>query len=202
MPAVAASSTAALASEGYRETALLARPPPPAGKRYRPMNDLLALSERPAGVIALTTLSEVLSRISGSIEVCFGQYLRDLCQEFATMSGGSSGPKLTCAAANAALPIGTAVTLRLIADLIITNALIYAFPPRLAGWITVRFTAAPEAWQLVVEDSGIAMSADDRRDNGLTIARLLVRRHDGQLEIPSMTGGTRCIVAIPRAART
>jgi hypothetical protein len=60
MPTVAARSTAVLASEGARETALLARPPPPAGKRYRPMNGLLALCERPAGVIAVATLGEVL----------------------------------------------------------------------------------------------------------------------------------------------
>jgi hypothetical protein len=43
------------------------------------------------------------------------------------------------------------------------------------------------------------MSADDKRDNGLTIARLLLLRHDGQLDIPSVTGGTRCIATIPRA---
>jgi two-component sensor histidine kinase len=160
------------------------------------MKGVLALCERPAGVIAVTTLSEVLSRISGSTEVCFGHYLRDLCQDIATVFGG---PALTCAAADAAVPIGTAVTLRLVADLLITNALTHAFPRGLAGRITVCFTATPEAWQLVVEDSGIAMSADDKRDNGLTIARLLVRRHHGQLEIPSNGGGTRCIVAIPRA---
>ncbi len=193
MPTVAARSTAG-------QTSLLARPPPPAGKRYRPMNGLLALCERPAGVIAVATLSEVLSRISGSTQVRLGQYLHDLCQDIATTFGGSSGPTLTCAAADAALPIGTAVTLRLVADLLITNAFIYAFPPGLAGWITVSFTAAPEAWQLVVEDSGIATPADDKRDNGLTIARLLLLRHDGQLDIPSVTGGTRCIVAIPRGA--
>ena len=190
MPTFAARSTA-------DQISLLARPPPPAGKRYRPMNGLLALCERPAGVIAVATLSEVLSRISGSTQVRLGQYLHDLCQDIATTFGGSSGPTLTCAAADAALPIGTAVTLRLVADLLITNAFIYAFP--LAGWITVSFTAAPEAWQLVVEDSGIATPADDKRDNGLTIARLLLLRHDGQLETPIMTGGTRCIATIPRA---
>jgi two-component sensor histidine kinase len=169
---------------------------------YSPMKSLLALSERPAGVVAVTTLSEVLSRISGSTEVCFGHYLRDLCQDIAPTFGGSGGLKLTCAAADTALPIGTAVTLRLVADLLITNALVHAFPTGMARRITVCFTAAPEGWQLVVEDSGIAMSADDRRVNGLTIARLLVRWHDGQLEIPSMAGGTRCVVAIPRATRT
>ncbi len=202
MPAVATLSTTVLASGGDREVTVLARAPPPAVESYWPMKGLLALSERPAGAIVVATLSEVLSRISGSIDVRFGPYLRDLCQEIGTMPGGSSGPKLTCTAADAALPIGTAVTLRLVADVLITNALMHAFPPRLAGSITVCFTAQPEAWQLIVEDSGIAMSADDGRDNGLTIARLLIRRHDGQLQIPSMTGGTRCIVAVPRAAPT
>jgi two-component sensor histidine kinase len=132
--------------------------------------------------------------------VCLGQYLRDLCQDIATALGGSSSPRLTCAAADAALPIGTAVSLRLVADLLITNAFVYAFPPGQLGWIAVSFTAGPETWQLSVEDSGIAMRADDRRDHGLTIARLLVLRHDGQLETSKVTGGTRCIVTIPRVA--
>ncbi len=174
---------------------------PPGAQSYRPLHGLLALSERPAGLIAVATLSEVLSRISGSTQVCFGQYLRELCQDIATTFGGSSGPKLTWRAADAAPPIGTAVTLRLVAELLITNAFVYAFPPGLAGWIAVSFSAGPKTWKLTVEDSGIATPADDRRrDHGLTIARLLLLRHDGQLEIPSTMGGTRCIVAIPRDA--
>ncbi|MCG6870288.1 MAG: hypothetical protein LJE91_16615 [Gammaproteobacteria bacterium] len=167
---------------------------------YWAMKGVLALCERPAGVIAVTTLSEVLSRISGSTEVSFGQYLRDLCHDIAKALGGSSGPTLTCAAADAALPIGTAVTLRLVADLLISSTFVYTLPPGLAGRITVCFTAAPEAWQLVVEDSGNTMSADDRRDNGLTLARLLVLRLGGKLENHSTLDRTRCIVTIPRAA--
>ena len=65
----------------------------------------------------------------------------------------------------------------------------------------MSFAAGQEAWQLTVEDSGIALQAHgDQRDNALTIARLLVVRLDGRLEIPAVTGGTRCIVTIPRAA--
>jgi hypothetical protein len=53
-----------------------------------------------------------------------------------------------------------------------------------------------------VEDSGIAMRArGSRRDNGLTIARLLVVRLGGRLEIPIVIGGTCCIVTIPRPMR-
>ena len=165
------------------------------------MNGLFALSEHPAGVMAVTTLSTVLSRISGSTSVCFGHYLRDLCDELAGTFGGPSGPGLTCAAADASLPVGTAVTLRLVADLLITNAFLHAFPSGMPGWIAVSFTARPEAWELTVEDRGIALrSHGDRRDNGLMIARLLVSRLGGRLEIPGMTGGTRCSVTVPRPA--
>ena len=152
--------------------------------------------------MAVTTVSALLSRISSSTQLGFGDYLRDLCDDLAT-SGRSGGPKLTCAAADEALPIGAAITLGLIADLLITNASLYAFPPGRGGRIAVSFTVGQEAWQLTVEDSGIAMRArGSRRDHGLTIARLLVLRLGGRLKIPAVTGGTRCIVTIPRGARS
>jgi two-component sensor histidine kinase len=197
--ATAAYSTAFLAPEANRETTLKARPPPTAETCRRPMNGLLALSEHPAGVMAVTTLSTVLSRISGSTSVCFGHYLRDLCDDLAETFGRPSGPGLSCAAADAALPVGTAVTLRLVADLLITNAFVHAFPSGMPGWIAVSFTVHPEAWKLGVEDRGIALQPHgDRRDNGLMIARLLVLRLDGRLEIPGVTAGTRCLVTVPR----
>jgi two-component sensor histidine kinase len=93
-------------------------------------------------------------------------------------------------------------TLGLIADLLITDAFLYAFPPGRGGGIAVSFAAGQEAWLLTVEDGGIAMRArDSRRENGLTIARLLVVRLGGRLKIPIVTGGTGCIVTIPRPMR-
>ena len=194
-------STAVLAPADDCETVFRTQTARLAEKELRPMNDLLALGERPAGVMAVATVSTLLSRISGSTQLGFGDYLRDLCDDLAATSGRSGGPKLTCAAADEALPIGAAITLGLIADLLITNASLYAFPPGGGGRIAVSFTAEQEAWLLTVEDSGIAMRArGSRRDNGLTIARLLVLRIGARLDIPSVTGGTRCIVTIPRAA--
>ena len=195
-------STAVPASADDRETACRGQTAHLVEKGFRPMNGLLALGERPAGVVAVTAISALLSRISGSTQLGFGDYLRDLCDDLAAMSGRSGGPKLTCAAADATLPIGAAITLGLIADLLITNAFLYAFPPGRGGGIAVSFAAGQEAWLLTVEDSGIAMRARaSRRENGLTIARLLVVRLGGRLEIPIVTGGTRCIVTIPRPMR-
>jgi two-component sensor histidine kinase len=194
-----ACSTAFLAPEADRETPVAARPPPTAEPSVRPIKGLLALSEHPAGVMALTTLSTLLSRISGATSICFGHYLRDLCDDLAGTFGRPSDPELTCAAADAALPVGTAVTLRLVADLLITNAFVHAFPSGMPGWIAVSFTVHPEAWELAVEDRGIALRPHgDRRDNGLMIARLLVLRLPGRLEIPGVTAGTRCLVTVPR----
>ena len=165
------------------------------------MNGLLALGERPAGVVAVTAISALLSRISGSTQLGFGDYLRDLCDDLAAMSGRSGGPKLTCAAADATLPIGAAITLGLIADLLITNAFLYAFPPGRGGGIAVSFAAAQEAWLLTVEDSGIATEpvqpAREWPDDGAA-ARGAARR---TAEDPIVTGGTRCIVTIPRPMR-
>jgi two-component system, sensor histidine kinase PdtaS len=201
MATARARSTAFLTPEANRETTLKARSPPTAEPSRRPMNGLLALSEHPAGVVAVSTLSTVLSRISGSTSVCFGHYLRDLCDDLAGTFGGPSGPGLTCAAADAALPVGTAVTLRLVADLLITNAFVHAFPPGMPGWVAVSFTLRPEGWELGVEDMGIALRPHgDRRDNGLMIARLLVLRLDGRLEIRRVNAGTRCLVTVPRLA--
>ena len=68
-------STAFLAPKAYRETTINARPPPTTRPSIRPMNGLLALSEHPGGVMAVTTLGTVLSRISGATSLCFGHYL-------------------------------------------------------------------------------------------------------------------------------
>lgn len=199
MATAPARATAVRAFVDNCETALQAHTTRSVEPSFRPVNGLLALSERPAGVMAVTTIDALLSRISGSTRMCFGRYLRELCDDLAGAFGGPSGAGLTCAAADAALPIRAVITLGLIADLLITSALAYAFPPERTGRIAVSFTAGPEGWQLAVEDNGIAMRADgDPRDNGLIMARLLTLRLHARLEIRRATGATRCIVIIPR----
>lgn len=194
-----AQSPAVLASADDRETACRAQTAHPVENGFQPINGLLALGERPACVMAVATVSALLSRISVSTQLDFADYLRELCNDLAATCGRSGGPTLTCAAADAALPVDAAITLGLIADLLITNAFVHAFPPGRGGRIAVSFAAGQESWQLIVDDSGIVMQGHgDQRDHGLMIARLLVVRLDGGLEIPIVTGGTRCIVTIPR----
>ena len=75
------------------------------------------------------------------------------------------------------------------------------------GWIETTwnnmsdpgaFAAAGAEEQEGGEPPLLAGAGGSRLPHGLTIARLLVVRLGGRLEIPIVTGGTRCIVTIPR----
>jgi two-component sensor histidine kinase len=146
-----------------------------------------------------STLSALLPGISGSRQVPFGDHLRTLCGDLAVRFGKSDGPRLTCVAADDALPIGAAMILALITEVLVTDAFVHGFPRGRGGRIAVSFAAGQEAWQLTVDDSGVAAhSQGDPRDHNLTIARQRVLQLSGRLELPRVTGGTRCIVTLVR----
>ena len=199
MPAQAPST--AVGASDARESALaqIAHPLEPS---LRPMNGLHALGELPACAMGGTTVSALLFSISGSTRVPFDGHLRDLCDDLAARFGRSGGPRLTCEAADEALPISAANILARIAEMLVTDAFVHGFPPARGGRIAVSFTAGQEAWQLTVDDSGIAVrSHGGPRDDKLTIARQLVLQVGGRLALPEVTGGTRCIVTLPRPER-
>ena len=116
------------------------------------------------------------------------------------MLGRLGGPTLTCEAASVLLPVGPAITLGLITEEFVNNALVHGFPGGRGGRIAVGFVAGAQAWRLTVEDSGIVgQPGPGRRGNGLMIARLLLLQLDGTLETESgVIGGTRRVVSIPR----
>jgi hypothetical protein len=146
------------------------------------------------------TVSMMYARIAGADLVRFGDHLRDICEDLATACHRPRGPTLTWSAAEANLPINIATTFGLIADLLITQIYVYAFPPGRGGRIDASFTVDDEAWALTIDESGIPIqSPADPRCDGLTIARQAILRHTGWLEMPRMGAGTRCIIVIPRS---
>ena len=195
MSPVPARSYPVLVSANDGATALQGRSRRPLRKSLRPPDGPLALVELPARVMGVTTLEALLSPNSGAHEVPVDGHLRDLCDDLAARFGRSGGPGLTCTAAAEALPVGAATTLALIADVLVVDALVHGFPPGHGGRIAVSFTVGQEAWQLTVDDSGTPVRTHgDPRDDGLTLARQLALRLGGRLELPRVTGGTRCIV--------
>jgi two-component sensor histidine kinase len=166
----------------------------------QPIYGRIASDERRAGFLAVAAIAERLSRTAGSTCLAFDDYLRDLCVDLAAMPSTPGGPTLACTASAVQIPVGAAITLGLIAEELVNNALVHGFPDGRGGRIAVELTMDTEAWWLTVEDSGIARRAEpSRRGNGLMIARLLLLQLDGTLETESgVIGGTRCVVSIPR----
>jgi two-component sensor histidine kinase len=119
-------------------------------------------------MLGVTTVSALLSRILGSAQVPFDGLLRGLCDILAARFGRSGGPRLACVAADEALPIGAVTLFVLIADLLVTDAFVHAFPPGRGGRIAVSFTAAQEPGG---SPSTIAASPYDPTVTGATMAR-------------------------------
>ena len=101
----------------------------------QPIYGRVASDERRAGLLAVAAIAERLSRTAGSACLAFDVYLRDLCVELAAMSGRPGSPTLTCRAADVLLPLGPAITLGLIAEELVDNALAYGFPGGRGGRI-------------------------------------------------------------------
>ena len=160
----------------------------------------LDLDERRAGFMVVTSVAERLARTASTAYVVVGAYLRDLCDGLVGVFGRSGGPTLTCIATDEMLPIGPMITLGLIAEQLVSNALGDSFPAgRRTGRIAMSFTAIPTAVLLTVEDSGMPIRTNgSRRDKGLMIARLLILQLDGGLQTTRLIGGTRCVVTVPR----
>ena len=115
MPPAPALLTAVRALSTDGETAFRAQIAHPLEKSLRPTNGLLAPGELPAGIMGATTVSALLSGISGSTQVPFDGHLRELCDDLAARFGRSGGPRLTCEAADEALPMNATTLFALIA---------------------------------------------------------------------------------------
>ena len=179
-----------------RQTALMAE----TDRNSHPRKDVLDFSHPPADAFVATPVSKSFPHNSDIIRVDFGDYLQDLQDDLAAVSGREDSPKITWSATETDLPTNIAITFVRVADLLITKFFARALPPGRGGHVDVSFTDDQEAWMLMIEDNSMPMdSIADQRYDGLSIARMLVLRHRGWLEMSGATAGTRCIVMIPRS---
>ncbi len=170
------------------------------GERPQSMKGMLVLGHPLGDVFAATTVSKLFPHNSDIIKVDFGDYLGDLRDDLAAVCGRPGGPEFTWSATETDLPTNVAITFVRVADLLITKSFVHAFPPGEGGCVDVSFTVDHNAWRLTIEDNGMPIqSFVDQRCDGLATARLLVLRHHGWLEMSDVTGGTRCIVTIPKS---
>jgi two-component sensor histidine kinase len=154
---------------------------------------------RPGGSEAVTPVGALFPDLPGHDAIVMAAWLDDRCRDLEQTYGRPGGPSLGCSAAAYRLPIGQAITLGLIVDLLVCDAYVHGFPPSEGGRIAVASIGLEAVIEITIDDSGrVDNKATRGRALGLARARLLARELGGWLETPRVVGGSRCIVTVPR----
>ena len=103
----------------------------------------------------------------GNQAVDLGDHLRALCADILSAAGAE---KILCrveARSDAALPAARALTLSLIVNEVVVNALKYAFPNGTAGNIVVSLASGEGDYLLSVADDGVGLDGKVAADDSL-----------------------------------
>lgn len=176
----------------------LARPPATV-QPSRIAGRLAVASERPDGVAAVLTVAALLAELPGHNTIDMGGWLGGLGRDLDATFHRPGGPSLSCSAAAQLLPMGQAITLGLITDLLVSNAYRHGFPRGEAGRIAVSLVGLEAIYELTIDDSGsVNRAAAQGRAKGSTLASRLVHQLGGWIETPEVIGGKRYIITVPR----
>lgn len=133
--------------------------------------------------------------------VDMASYLRELCSALSEALFLRGAITLDCHSEHAAIPRDRAVTVGLIINELVTNAVKHAFAGRDAGAISVHFAAAEPGWQLRVADNGVGMPAATRtkgREGGMghRLVDAFARQAHGSVATESTPAGTTVTVTL------
>lgn len=135
----------------------------------------------------------------GSVDMA--AYLHELCSALSEALFLRGAITLDCHSDHAAIPRDRAVSIGLIVNELVTNAVKHAFPGRDAGRIHASFEAAENGWRLTVSDNGVGMSAATRtkgREGGMgtRLIDAFARQAHGTVTTESTPQGTTVIVEL------
>ena len=128
-------------------------------------------------------------------------YMHELCAALADSLFLRGAITLDCHSDHAAIPRDRAVSIGLVVNELVTNAVKHAFVGRDDGQIRVRFEAAGKGWRLTVADNGDGMPAATRargRDGGLgqRLIDAFARQAGGTVATESSKEGTVVTVTL------
>jgi two-component sensor histidine kinase len=149
---------------------------------------------------AIANASRKLAVASESLKkVRIGEHLDDLCKDI-ELGLARDGVRLECDFDEMVLSADETVSLSILVNELVTNALKHAFPDDRAGTIRVSLTKRLGGAELVVEDDGVG-TAGSGRSKGTGLGRRLidtfVRQLDADHEMTSGDTGTRHQIHIP-----
>jgi two-component system, sensor histidine kinase PdtaS len=129
-------------------------------------------------------------------------FIHELCDDLEGMVGGRP-LQIERDADSCSLCMHQAVSLGLVLNELVTNAVKHAFPNGRAGRISVRFEAHNDGFRLLVEDDGVGFGCSApsgvNSGQGEELVRGLAHELGGDFRIVSSSQGSSCCLSIPRA---
>ena len=158
-----------------------------------------SLDNLEARISALSTLYDMLYATGGTMEVAANAYLATLIENLGTGLGcDARGITLDTRLEAVPLDIKRAISLALITNELVTNAVKYAFPDGRTGAIEVRLYRDGDRLRFQVADDGVGLPYGFEPENssglGMTLVSLLSRQLEGELTWASQAGASFSLV--------
>jgi two-component sensor histidine kinase len=126
-------------------------------------------------------------------------YLTELCQALSEALFLGAAIALRYELSPATLARDRAVSIGLVVNELVTNAVKHAFEDRSSGIILVRFEEAENGWRLAVEDDGAGIAADGHEGGlGHKLIEAFCQQANGVLTSTTGAQGTRFVLDLAR----
>jgi two-component sensor histidine kinase len=160
--------------------------------------ELMAASDR---VRVMGRVHQRLMRQGESASVEIGPFIADLCKDLHVAMVGARPIALQTQIARARLPLAQAVTVGLVTNELVTNALKYAFPGDRSGTILVQLTRQNDEFRLVVADDGVGDAVATAHGSGLgqRLIQSMAQQLGGRYQMECTDAGTTCVLCFPAA---
>lgn len=161
-------------------------------------------------VLAMSALHDRLQRGGSEPDVELGPYLEDIAEGVASSIGRPDIEMSAACDASALVPVGSAISLGLVANELMTNAIKHAFPAG-GGKVSLGLSVEGEELVLRVEDDGVGPKATDEAHAaalhgglGTLILESLVAQLGANLRVGGREGGGTAAelrLPVPEATR-
>jgi two-component sensor histidine kinase len=158
--------------------------------------ELLSASDR---VRVMGRVHQRLMRRGETATVEVRAFITDLCKDLRVAMVGSRGIVLRTEIAEGPLPLAQAITVGLVTNELVTNALKYAFPDDRPGTILVELTRQKDEFRLLVADDGVGEPAATPQGSGLgrRLIQSMAQQLGGRFESEHTGNGTTCLLCFP-----
>jgi two-component sensor histidine kinase len=166
--------------------------------------DFMTAAER---VSVMAKVQRRLVRSEGAVWADSRSFIEELCRDLESALIGLRPIRLDIEAESHPIPLTQAVSVGLIINELVVNALKYAFPEDRDGQVSVMFTRRGDDYCLTVSDNGVGLSATHDSTSspsstglGQRLIRSFVAQLGGRQEIEPGSPGIRAQVCFPVSA--